>query len=47
MLDIFASCGAQSFVLTKTELEWPGHKKLKWGKTYSLEKPCGRNCPKY
>ncbi len=37
MLDIFASCGAQSFVLTKTELEWQGHKKLKWGKTYSLE----------
>jgi len=37
MLDNFASCGAQSFVLTKTELEWPGHKKLKWGKTYSLE----------
>src|SRR5580704_17971308 len=35
--DIFASCGAQSFVLTKTELEWQGHKKLKWGKTYSLE----------
>jgi RepB DNA-primase from phage plasmid len=37
MLDIFASCGAQSFVVTKTELEWQGHKKLKWGKTYSLE----------
>jgi hypothetical protein len=37
MLDIFASCGAQSFVVTKTELEWPGHKKLKWGKTYPIE----------
>jgi hypothetical protein len=32
MLDTFASCGAQSFVVTKTELEWPGHKKVKWGK---------------
>jgi hypothetical protein len=37
MLDIFASCGAQSFVVTKTELEWKGHKKLKWGKPYTLE----------
>jgi hypothetical protein len=37
MLDIFASCGAQSFVVTKTELEWKGHKKVKWGKPYSLE----------
>jgi hypothetical protein len=37
ILEIFASCGAQSFVLSKTELEWQGHKKLKWGKTYSLE----------
>jgi hypothetical protein len=37
MLDIFASCGAQSFILTKTELEWKDHKILKWGKTYSLE----------
>jgi hypothetical protein len=37
MLDTFASCGAQSFVVTKTELEWPDHKKAKWGKTYSLE----------
>jgi len=37
MLDIFASCGAQSFVLTKTELEWQGHKKLKWGKTFPLD----------
>jgi RepB DNA-primase from phage plasmid len=37
MLGIFASCGAQSIVLTKTELEWKGHKKVKWGKTYSLE----------
>src|ERR1035441_1441790 len=37
MLNTFASCGAQSFVVTKTELEWPGHKKVKWGKTYSTE----------
>jgi hypothetical protein len=37
MLDAFASCGAQSFVVTKTELEWPGNKKVKWGKTYSTE----------
>ena len=37
MFDIFASCGAQTFVVTKTELEWPGHKKKKWGKTYSLD----------
>jgi hypothetical protein len=37
MLGIFASCGAQSFVVTKTELEWKGHKKVKWGKAYSLE----------
>jgi hypothetical protein len=22
MLDIFAGCGAESFVVTKTELEW-------------------------
>jgi hypothetical protein len=37
MLDIFASCAVQSFVVTKTELEWKGHKKVKWGKPYSLE----------
>jgi hypothetical protein len=37
MLDIFASCGAQSFVVTKTELESPSHKKLIWGKTYPIE----------
>jgi hypothetical protein len=37
MPDTFASCGARSFVITKTELEWPGHKKVKWGKTYSTE----------
>jgi hypothetical protein len=37
MLDTFASCGAQSFVITKTELEWPGHKKVIWGKTYPLD----------
>src|ERR1700733_8038675 len=36
MVDTFASCGATSFFLTKTELEWPGHKKVKWGKNYSL-----------
>jgi len=33
MLDIFAICGARSVVVTKTELEWQGHKKLKWGRT--------------
>jgi hypothetical protein len=37
MLDVFASCGAESFVVTKTELEWPGHKKLIWAKPYSTE----------
>src|SRR5580692_4999154 len=37
MLDTFARCGAQSFVVTKTELEYPGHKKVKWGKTYSTD----------
>ena len=37
MVGTFASCGATSFVVTKLELEWPGHKKAKWGKTYSLE----------
>jgi len=37
MVDTFASCGANSFVVTKLELEWPGHKKAKWGKHYSLE----------
>jgi hypothetical protein len=37
MLDTFASCGADSFVVTKTELEWPGHKKKIWGRTYSTE----------
>jgi len=37
MLDTFASCGAQSFVVTKTELEWPGHKKVKWGKEYQAD----------
>ena len=36
MVDTFASCGATSFVVTKLELEWPGHKKAKWGKHYSL-----------
>lgn len=36
MLDTFASCGATSFFVTKTELEWPQHKKVKWGKSYSL-----------
>ena len=35
MLDIFASCGAQSFVVNKLELEWPDHKKNIWGKHYS------------
>jgi RepB DNA-primase from phage plasmid len=34
MVDTFHSVGAHSFVVTKTELEWPGHKKAKWGKTY-------------
>jgi RepB DNA-primase from phage plasmid len=39
MLYIFASCGAQTFVVTKTELEWKEHKKRIWGKTYSLDTP--------
>jgi hypothetical protein len=37
MLDAFASCGAESFFVTKTELEWPGHKKVKWGKAYQVD----------
>lgn len=37
MVDTSASCGATSFFVTKTELEWPDHKKVKWGKNYSLE----------
>src|ERR1700733_12292693 len=37
MVDTFASCRATSFFVTKTELEWPDHKKVKWGKNYSLE----------
>jgi hypothetical protein len=37
MVNTFASCGANSFVVTKLELEWPGHKKTKWGKHYSLD----------
>jgi RepB DNA-primase from phage plasmid len=37
MLETFARCGAESFFITKTELEWPGHKKAIWGKTYSLD----------
>ncbi len=37
MLGVFASCGAQTFVVTKTELEWKEHKKKIWGKTYSLD----------
>jgi hypothetical protein len=36
MVDTFASCGATSFFVTKTELEWPGQKKVKWGKNYPL-----------
>ena len=36
MRDLFCSVGAGSFVVTKTELEWPGHKKAKWGRTYSV-----------
>jgi hypothetical protein len=36
MLDTFTSVGADSFVVTKTELEWPGRKKVRWGKTYFL-----------
>jgi hypothetical protein len=35
-LGLFCSVGACSFVVTKTELEWPGHKKAKWGRTYSV-----------
>jgi len=37
MLERFASCGAQSFTVTKTKLEWPGHKEVKWGHTYSAD----------
>jgi RepB DNA-primase from phage plasmid len=37
MVDTFAGCGATSFVVTKTELEWPDRKKAKWGKDYSLD----------
>ena len=37
MIDTFASVGANSFVVTKTEPEWPGHKKKIWGKSYSMD----------
>ena len=37
MLDTFTSVGATSFVVTKTELEWSGHKKVKWGKPYAAD----------
>jgi RepB DNA-primase from phage plasmid len=37
MIDTFASVGANSFVVTKTEPEWPGHKKKIWGKSYSID----------
>jgi predicted HTH transcriptional regulator len=37
MVDTFASYCANSFVVTKTEREWPGQKKAKWGKHDSLE----------
>ncbi len=36
MLETFASCGAISLFVTKTELAWPGHKKMKWGNGYPL-----------
>ncbi len=42
MLDLFCSVGARSFVVTKTELEWPGHKKAKWGRTYSVAELRGK-----
>jgi hypothetical protein len=31
MVDTFASCGATSFVVTKTELEWPGPQESQMG----------------
>ena len=37
MFDTFTSVGARSFVVTKTELEWPDHKKVKWGKEYEAD----------
>src|SRR5579862_1820475 len=37
MLETFASCRADSFVITKTKLEWPHHKEVIWGKTYSVD----------
>jgi len=37
MLNTFTSVGATSFVVTKTELEWPGHKEVKWGKPYAAD----------
>jgi RepB DNA-primase from phage plasmid len=42
MLETFASCGAESFVITKTKLEWPGHKEVLWGHTYSLDELRGK-----
>jgi hypothetical protein len=37
MLAVYCSVGARSFVVTKTELEWPGHKKVKWGKNFPMD----------
>ena len=42
MLNLFFSVGARSFVVTKTELEWPDHKKAKWGRTYSVAELRGK-----
>lgn len=42
MLETFASCGAESFVITKTRLEWSGHKEVIWGHTYPLDELRGK-----
>ena len=44
MIDTFASCGANSFVVTKTELEWPGHKKGNGARAIRLM-PCAKSFP--
>jgi hypothetical protein len=42
MIDLFTSVGARSLIVTKTELEWPDHKKPKWGRDYSIAELKGK-----
>jgi hypothetical protein len=42
MIDLFTSVGARSLIVTKMELEWPAHKKPKWGRDYSIAELKGK-----